>query len=418
MWQTPVMLPAFPQTEMPGENPYFPATGRLFPVITGLGCLSPLGCDVPSTRVALKEGRDGISPVQLFSVDTFQSRTAGQVPSEFETLFEKTQAAGAGCSRAGKFVFLAMREALASRPGFVPEIVVAGTTSGGMDFGESFFRGLNSGMTQRAARRRVRGYVPQQPVLDAMEGFGFDAPVRIVSNACASGTNALCLAAGLVRSGRAKRVMALGFDALAELVFAGFDCLRASTTEKCRPFDSGRTGLALGEGAACFLIEALDDAPRESVRASVAGWGFANDNHHLTQPEPSGTGPRLSMERALSDAGWTAGDVDYINAHGTGTLYNDSSEAAAIRSVCPSAPVSSTKGMVGHALGAAGAIEAAFCILAMEEGFLPPNINLRETDSGLDIVANTARPARLDRALSNSFGFGGSNATVLLEKCP
>ncbi|MEI8312424.1 MAG: beta-ketoacyl synthase N-terminal-like domain-containing protein, partial [Verrucomicrobiota bacterium] len=214
------------------------------------------------------------------------------------------------------------------------------------------------------------------------------------------------------------RVLALGFDALSELVFAGFDCLRASTVEKCRPFDSARTGLALGEGAACFLIEALDDVPREAVRASVAGWGFANDNHHLTQPEPSGSGPRLSMERALSDAGWTAEDVDYINAHGTGTPFNDSSEAAAIRTVCPSAPVSSTKGMTGHALGAAGAIEAAFCILAMEEGFLPPNINLRETDSGLDIVANTARPAKVDRVLSNSFGFGGSNATVLLEKLP
>ena len=386
------------------------------PVITGLGCVSPLGCDVASTRVALKAGRDGISAVRLFPVDTFQSRTAGQVPPEFEAICEGLHGASSGWSRAGKFVLVAMREALASRPGFVPEIVVAGTTSGGMDLGESFFRGLNAGMSQRAARRWVRGYTPHQPVIEAMEIFGFDAPVRVVSNACASGTNALCLAAGLVRSGRVKRAMALGFDALAELVFAGFDCLRASTTDKCRPFDSARTGLALGEGAACFLIESLDDVPRELVRASVAGWGFANDNHHLTQPEPSGTGPRLSMQRALSDSGWTG--VDYINAHGTGTPFNDSSEAAAIRSVCPSAPVSSTKGMTGHALGAAGAIEAAFCILAMEGEFLPPNINLRETDSGLDIVANQARPSRPSRVLSNSFGFGGSNATVLLEKLP
>jgi len=386
------------------------------PVITGLGCVSPLGCDVPATRLTLNAGRDGISTVRLFPVDTFQSRTAGQVPGEFEALAEGLHSASRDWPRAAKLVWLAMHEALSSRPGFVPDIVVAGTTSGGMDFGELFFRGLASGMPQRLARRWVRGYVPQQPVLEAMDAFGFDAPVRVVSNACASGTNALCLAAGLVRSGRAKRVVALGFDALAELVFAGFDCLRASTVEKCRPFDSARTGLALGEGAACFLIEALDDVPRETVRASVAGWGFANDNHHLTQPEPSGKGPRLSMERALSDAGWTANDVDYINAHGTGTLFNDSSEAAAIRAVCPSAPVSSTKGMTGHALGAAGAIEAAFCTLAMDGGFLPPNINLRETDSGLDIVANTARAAIVNRSLSNSFGFGGANATVLLER--
>jgi len=386
------------------------------PVVTGLGCVSPLGWDVPSTAGALKAGRDGISAVRLFPVDTFHSRTAGQVAPEFETVCEGLHLASGGWSRAAKFVFAAMHEGLASRPGFVPEIVVAGTTSGGMDFGETFFRGLSAGMPPRTARRWVRGYMPHQAVIDAMEIFDFDAPVRVVSNACSSGTNALCLAAGLVRGGRVKRAMALGFDALAELVFAGFDCLRASTTEKCRPFDSARTGLALGEGAACFLIEALDDVPRGAVRAAVAGWGFANDNHHLTQPEPSGTGPRLSMQRALADAGWVADDVDYINAHGTGTPFNDSSEAAAIRSVCPSAPVSSTKGMTGHALGAAGAIEAAFCILAMEEGFLPPNINLRETDSGLDIVANTARPARPSRVLSNSFGFGGSNATVLLEK--
>lgn len=386
------------------------------PAITGLGCLSPLGCDLNSTKIALKSGQDGISEVRLFAVEAFQSRTAGQMPPEFEDRLKSRNLLGPRWSRAGQQVFLAMEEALASRPGFVPDVVVAGTTSGGMDFGESFFRGLSGPMTQRAARHLVRGYVPQQPVLEAMRRFGFEAPLRVVSNACASGANALCLGAGLVRNGRAKHVLAVGFDALAELVFAGFDSLRAATPEKCRPFDSGRTGLVLGEGAACFLIEPAEETPRELVRALVAGWGMANDNHHLTQPDPSGLGPRLSMQRALADAGWSATNVDYINAHGTGTPYNDSSEASAIRAVCPSAPVSSTKGMTGHALGAAGAIEAAFCVLAMEEGFLPPNINLRESDSGLDIVANTARPARPTRMLSNSFGFGGSNATILLEK--
>ena len=389
------------------------------PVITGLGCLSPLGGDVPSTMTALRDGKDGVSEVRLFPVEAFHSRTAGQLPPDFEVRCEKN-----GClaslrwSRAARQVFLAMQEALADRPGFVPDIVVAGTTSGGMDFGEAFFRTLPGGVSQRTARRLVRGYVPQQPVIEAMKCFGFDAPLQVVSNACASGTNALCLGAGLVKKGRAKRVLVVGFDALAELVFAGFDSLRASTAEKCRPFDSARTGLVLGEGAACFLIEAGGEVPGEVVRASVAGWGFANDNHHLTQPDPSGIGPRLSMKRALASAGWSADEVDYINAHGTGTPYNDASEAAAIRAVCPKVPVSSTKGMTGHALGAAGAIEAAFCLLAMEGGFLPPNINLRESDSGLDIVANTARKARPRKVLSNSFGFGGSNATILLEKGP
>lgn len=385
------------------------------PVITGFGCVSPLGYDIPSTRNALKTGQDGISPVRLFSTETFQSRTAGQAPAQIEELSLDLRPGGKLWTRAATLLLPAVHEALMCRPGFVPEIVIAGTTSGGMDFGEHFFRGLSSGMEPGLARHLARGYVPQQPVIDVLEVFGFDAPVRVVSNACASGTNALSLAAGLVRNKRAARVMALGFDALCEMVFAGFDCLRASTTEKCRPFDSLRSGLSLGEGAACFLLEAGEDVPYGVPRGTVAGWGFANDNHHLTQPEPNGTGPRLSMERALVDAGWRAEDVEYINAHGTGTPFNDASEAAAIRAVCPAAPVSSTKGMTGHALGAAGAIEAAFCLIALEEGFLPPNIHLRETDSGLDIVANMARPAAFRRALSNSFGFGGSNATVLLE---
>lgn len=385
------------------------------PVITGFGCVSSLGCGVPSTREALRAGKDGISPVRLFPADTFQSRTAGQVPLEIGAIFSNLCPAGKSWPRALMLLLPAVHEALACRPGFVPDIVVAGTTSGGMDFGEQFFRGLSTGMEPQRARHLVLGYVPQQPVIDVIGIFHFDAPVRIVSNACASGTNALCLAAGLVRNRRARRVLALGFDALVEMVFAGFDCLRASTAEKCRPFDSMRSGLVLGEGAACFLIEAGEDVPYGVPLASVAGWGFANDNHHLTQPEPSGTGPRLSMERALADAAWEPEEVDYINAHGTGTPFNDSSEAAAIRAVCPESPVSSTKGTTGHALGAAGAIEAAFCLIALQGGFLPPNINLRETDSGLDIVANTARSANVRRILSNSFGFGGSNATVLLE---
>lgn len=395
---------------MAGVHQSFSSEDRLLPVVTGFGCVSPLGCGLSATRKALHEGHDGISEVREFSVSKFHAKTAGRVAG-----LEDPGIRGWGSwSRAAKLVLPSVREAMDSRPGFVPEIVVAGTTSGGMDLGEKFFRGQSGGMSARDARRWVRGYVPQQPVRDAMAVLGLDAPVRLVSNACASGTNALCLAAGLVRSGQAKRVMAIGFDALSEMVFAGFDALQASTREKCRPFDSARSGLALGEGAACFLLEAAPSVREPDILASIPGWGFANDNHHLTQPDPDGSGPRRSMQRALADAGWET--ADYINAHGTGTPFNDSSEAAAIRSVCPDVPVSSTKGMTGHALGAAGAIEAAFCIIAMQDGFMPPNINLRETDSGLDVVANTTRPAALRRVMSNSFGFGGANATVLLER--
>lgn len=390
---------------------------RRVPVITGVGCVSPLGCGLSQTRQGLLGSRDGISAVKLFSTGGFLCQTAGQVADSVEDLALGVTRKAARWPRAARLLLPAMAEALEERPGFLPEVVIAGTTSGGMDFGEDFFRGLGGRRSGKEDRRLVRGYLPQQPVIEALGVWRFQAPVRVVSNACASGTNALCLAAGLVRSGEVESAMAIGFDALAELVFAGFDCLRASTTEKCRPFDSARSGLVLGEGAACFLIE---NAVRAGDRGlgRVAGWGLANDNHHLTQPNPSGIGPRLAMERALADAGWTTDTLDYINAHGTGTPFNDSSEAAAIRHVAPQVPVSSTKGMTGHALGAAGAIEAAFCLLAMQGGFLPANINLRESDLGLDIVANSVRLADCRRVLSNSFGFGGANASIALEVTP
>lgn len=245
--------------------------------------------------------------------------------------------------------------------------------------------------------------------MQAMAVFGFNAPVRIVSNACASGTNALGLACQMIRAGTARRVLAGGYDALSELVFAGFDCLRASTSEKCRPFDASRSGLTLGEGAALFCLE------RGDSDLSIIGYGSCADTHHLTQPHPSGCGPLNAMRRALESAQADPASVDYVNAHGTGTPLNDSSEARAILALCPQAPVSSTKSMTGHALGAAGAIEAAFCCLALREEFLPSTINFAQSEFPLDIVANVIRPTKAHRVISNSFGFGGANAAVLLE---
>ena len=262
-------------------------------------------------------------------------------------------------------ILVAMAEALASKPRFIPDCVVIGTTSGGMSLGEQFYRSLASGSPAWSATRKVRAYAPQEPVMQAMSLFGFTSPVRIVSNACASGTNALGLACEMIRAGSARRVLAGGYDALSQLVFAGFDCLRATTAEKCRPFDAARTGLSLGEGAAVFCLEKTDSD------LSITGYGSSADGHHLTQPHPSGCGPLAAMRRALECAEADPASVEYINAHGTGTPLNDSSEARAILALCPNAPVSSTKSMTGHALGAAGAIEAAFCCLALREEFLP-----------------------------------------------
>jgi 3-oxoacyl-[acyl-carrier-protein] synthase II len=216
-------------------------------------------------------------------------------------------------------------------------------------------------------------------------------------------------------------VLCGGYDAIAERVFAGFDSLQASTPEKIRPFDKDRTGLVLGEGAGVLALEEWNAARRRGapIVAELTGYGISTDNFHLTQPNPSGIGPRLSMERALDSARRRPEEVSYVNAHGTATRFNDATEGAAIHAIFGErTPVSSTKSMMGHALGAAGAIEAVFSVLALQHQFLPPNINLTQVDPAwrLDIVANEAREADVRCVVSNSFGFGGTNASIMLER--
>ncbi|MEO7319000.1 MAG: beta-ketoacyl-[acyl-carrier-protein] synthase family protein [Chthoniobacteraceae bacterium] len=389
--------------------------------ITALGVVSPLGLGAVENAVSLRAGRDGISPVTTFDVSKTRAKTAGQL-RRFKT-------SGFGYQiperlhPAGRMMIAAARELAASDPAFFPELMVIGTTSGGMSFGENFYRALIETRRPREAAFWLANYMPQKAVLDAATDRGWSAPSQIIANACASGTNAIGHAFRLVRAGKYGRVLCGGYDALSELVFVGFDSLQASTPEKIRPFDKNRSGLVLGEGAALFALEEMESARRHGapILAEVTGYGISTDNHHLTQPHPSGIGPRQAMERALADSGRTPGEVDYINAHGTATAFNDATEGAAIAQVFGGrVPVSSTKSMMGHALGAAGAIEAAFCVLALRGQFLPPNINYAEADPAwpLNIVANTAREARLRCVLSNSFGFGGTNATLVLEAAP
>jgi 3-oxoacyl-[acyl-carrier-protein] synthase II len=314
----------------------------------------------------------------------------------------------------------ALGELLDRAPGFHPQLTVIGTTSGGMSFGERYYRALG----EEAARPRrepewIANYPPQKPVLDALEAFGQTTPCQVVANACASGTNAIGHAFECIRSGRYDRILTGGYDALSELVFVGFDSLQAATPEKCRPFDAGRSGLVLGEGAALLALENLEQAEARGaeILAEICGYGISTDNHHLTQPNPSGVGPREAMERALRSAELAPDAIGYVNAHGTATLFNDAAEGRAIADLLGRVPVSSTKSMMGHSLGAAGAIEAVFTILALREGFFPANINFRISDSGLDldIVANQVRRAGPATALSNSFGFGGTNASIVIQ---
>jgi 3-oxoacyl-[acyl-carrier-protein] synthase II len=298
-------------------------------------------------------------------------------------------------------------------------MTVIGTTSGGMSYGENYYRSIREAGDLRHAPTWIANYPAQKPVIDAQEAFGISAPCQVIANACASGTNAIGHAFECVRSGRYQRVLTGGYDALSEMVFVGFDSLQASTPSKCRPFDRTRTGMVLGEGAALLALENLDLARERGapVLAEIIGYGISTDNFHITQPNPEGVGAQQAMERALESAGVAPDSVDYINAHGTATVFNDAAEGKAIDRLFDGVPVSSTKSMMGHSLGAAGAIEGVVCLLALQYQLLPPNINFTALDNDLDlnIIANEARPAVLHSALSNSFGFGGTNASILIR---
>jgi 3-oxoacyl-[acyl-carrier-protein] synthase II len=395
------------------------ANGKARVAVVAAGVVSPLGFGLSETLDSLREARDCVTPVTRFSVAQCRCKTAGQVPDE-RLLNKQRDARAQRLHRASHMMIEALQEALAHEPQFKPELTVIGTTSGGMSYGEEYYRSLLQHGSLRDSPAWIANYPAQKPVTDAQERFGISTPCQVIANACASGTNAIGHAFECVRSGRYQRVLTGGYDALSELVFVGFDSLQASTPEKCRPFDRHRTGMVLGEGAAILALENLDTARARGGRilAEITGYGISTDNFHLTQPDPSGVGPRRAMERALQSAGATVEKIDYINAHGTATPLNDAAEGKAISELFDGVPVSSTKGMMGHSLGAAGAVEAVFCLLALQHQFFPPNINFRAQDEALDlnIVANQALPASVRTVMSNSFGFGGTNASIVMQK--
>src|SRR5215469_7589681 len=391
--------------------------------VVAAGVISPLGFGLAETLDSLRQARDCVTAVTRFSVAECRCKTAGQVADDglLDGLNQGLRAKR--LHRASHMMIRALREAVTQAPHFEPQLTVIGTTSGGMSYGERYYRSLCRSGDLRHAPTWIANYPAQKPVMDAQEEvLGVSVPCQVIANACASGTNAIGHAFECVRSGRYQRVLAGGYDALSELVFTGFDSLQASTPEKCRPFDRHRTGMVLGEGAAIFALENLDVARKRGapVLAEIIGYGISTDNFHITQPEPSGIGARQAMERALESAHISAADVDYINAHGTATTFNDATEGRAISTLFDGVPLSSTKSMMGHSLGAAGAIEAIVCLLALEHQFLPANINFSRLDDDLDlnIVANETRPAAVGTALSNSFGFGGTNASVVMRKFP
>lgn len=396
-------------------------------VITGAGLVTALGAGWARNAAGFRVGRRAFRPVSLFDVSRQRARMAGEVDLPDELPPTRLSArAEQRLSRAARQLLLAATEAW-SQAGWTPAEnlpLVLGTTSGGMECGEAFYRhALAQPPARRAQPTRALAYQSQRQASEVAAALGFCGPVALIANACASGANAIGHAWEMVRAGRAPRVLTGGYDALSQLVFAGFDSLQALSTTTCRPFDAQRDGLALGEGAAVLALESLDHARRRGaeILGEIIGYGAATDGHHLTQPHPEGDAALLAMQAACASAGLVPEAVGYVNAHGTGTPLNDAAEARAITrwagTHAATLPVSSTKGSIGHLLGAAGAVEAVLCLMVLREQWLPPEPFIEQADPAcaFDLIREP-RESRVEVALSNSFGFGGANASLLLRR--
>ena len=396
-------------------------------VITGAGIVTALGAGWKKNAAGFREGRNAIRPVTLFDTSRQRVKVAAEVdlPDELPPT-QLTQRHLRRMDRAGKLLLLATAEAWL-QSGWEPSEklpIVLGTTSGGMTLGQAYYRqAIDLPKHHRGQPARVLHYQAQQQPLDIAAAFGFEGPITVIANACASGANAIGHAWELIRRGHADRVLTGGYDALSQLVFAGFDSLQALSPTRCRPFDAGRDGLALGEGAAVLTLETLDSARRRNatIIGELAGYGAATDAHHLTQPHPNGDAALTSMSNASAAAGIAPDKIQYINAHGTGTPLNDSAEAAAINRWAGASAnriaVSSTKSSIGHLLGAAGAVEAVICLMALREQWLPPTVTCENPDPACQFsVVRTPADSRLEFALTNSFGFGGANASLVFRR--
>jgi 3-oxoacyl-[acyl-carrier-protein] synthase II len=409
----------FPSNPLPVQPPRV--------VVTGAGIVTALGTGWGKNAEGFRAGKTAFRPVTLFDVSRQRVKMAAEadLPEQMPaTLLSARQSAR--LDRASALLLLASVESW-RQSGWEPSDdipVVLGTTSGGMPLGEDYFR--QAVRTPRLHRRQAtRAYHYQahsqgRIVLDAL---GLGGPATIISNACASGACAIGQAWELIRGGAAEKVFTGGYDVLSQLVFSGFDALQALSPTRCRPFDKNRDGLAVGEGAAMLALETLESARQHNadILGEIIGYATTIDRHHLTQPHPEGNAAFAAMSQACAVAGITPAEIDYVNAHGTGTLLNDGAETTAINqwagARAATLPVSSTKAGVGHLLGGAGAVEAVVCLMALRGQWLPPELELETPDPACRFpLVTQPRDARVNTVLSNSFGFGGINATLILRR--
>ncbi|HSC08176.1 MAG TPA: beta-ketoacyl-ACP synthase II [Steroidobacteraceae bacterium] len=406
-------------------------------VVTGLGIVSPVGSTVASAWEAICAGRSGIGPITRFDVSAFATRFGGSVqgfqiedyltPKEARKMDPFMHYGFGAAVQAIKDANLEVTEANAQRIG-----VVMGAGIGGLDTIEE----TSAKYLETKSPRKISPFFIPGSIINMVSGhvsirYGMQGPNLAVVTACTTSTHAVGLAARAIQYGDADVMVAGGAEmATTPLGLGGFCAVKALSerndepTRASRPFDRERDGFVLGDGAGAMILEELEHARARGARiyAELTGFGMSGDAYHMTAPQESGEGARLAMANALADAKLNADQVDYVNAHATSTPLGDKAETLAIKRAlgdyAREVAVSSTKSMTGHLLGAAGGVEALFCVLAIRDQVAPPTINYEnpDPDCDLDYVPNTARPMRIDVTLSNSFGFGGTNGTLVFKK--
>jgi 3-oxoacyl-[acyl-carrier-protein] synthase II len=397
--------------------------------VTGLGIITAIGCNISSFWENLMQGVCGIKAITLFDASRYRSQKAAEVkgfdPYQYfsaRDLQRMSRCDQLGLRAAAEAVLdsgLNLEREDRERIG-----IFIGGGAGGIFSAERYRRE----MLQKGWRRvRPSLLLPFATctITDALaQKYGILGPRATIATACSSSATAIGYALSSIRSGEVDLAIVGGSESLSEITFGGFNALRSLDEDCCRPFDLNRKGLSLGEGAGFLVIEEVEHAARRGAKvyAEILGYGSTGDGHHMTAPNPDGNGALRAMEEALRDSGISPGDVDYINAHGTATPANDLAETKAIKNLfgekARKIPVSAIKSMVGHCLGAAGALEAVASVLCVRENRIPPTIHYEtpDPDCDLDYVPNQSRTAKVGIALSNSFAFGGNNTVLVFGK--
>lgn len=402
-------------------------------VITGAGIVSPLGNGWQINAEGLKTGKPAFSNLEdldIYECKGLRGKTVGYINLKNhiqDNYFGKKYKTS--LDRSSKILFLACKEAVdqANLDNVNAEelSICIGNSAGAMAFGQKYIETSINNPNKKSALAKLSWnyqiHIQLKMLFDFMELY---APFSIISNACSSGANAIGHAYHQLKNGANKTILCGGYDTLNRLVYTGFDSLRALTSTQPNPFDKNRDGLALGEGAGMVVIESLASANKRGAAplAEIIGYGTSTDLHHLTQPNPKGIATKKSMDLACEDANINPQDVDYINAHGTGTFHNDLAESNAITNwagtLAKKISMSSTKGIIGHLLGGAGSVEAIICTMCLREDWLPPMLSLQTPDpvaEHLDLILKP-RITQPKIVLSNSIGFGGSNSTLIFKK--